>query len=140
MTNQEKWVININDEDIWNDNNEFETKQEAIDFVKEDFEGFFLEETGLEYKSDVDDKVFYVGQKERFAPSVDAVSILDDIAENAYDEVGESAEEYLGHVSTKEINSLEERLNKAFQEWADETNNHPTFWKVVNVEKVIIRD
>lgn len=137
MTNQEKWVININDDDVWNNVEEFETKEAAINFVKKDFEGFFLGETGVEYKSDVDDRVFYVGQKERFAPSVDADSILDYIAENAYDEVGETAEGYL-NVSTKELNSLEERLNKAFQEWADETNNHPAFWKVVNVEKVII--
>lgn len=138
MINQEKWVININDEDVWSDNNEFKTKQEAIDFVKKDFEEFFEEETGIEYKSDVDDRVFYVGQKERFAPSVDADSILEYIAENAYDEAGEVSEGFLDDVSRKEINSLEERLNKVLMEWMEETNNLPAFWLVHNVEKVII--
>ncbi len=138
MTNQEKWVINIHDEDGWSNANEFKTEQEAIDYVKEDFEGFFLEETGLEYKSDVDDKVFYVGQKESFIPSVDAVSILDEVAVNAFDEVGDVANGYLRHVKNSDINSLEERLNNVLMEWMKETNNLPTFWLVKNVEKVII--
>ena len=138
MSNQGKWIVNIEEAEVWNHTEEFETKEQAIAYVKEDFEGFFEEETGLSFNSEIDNRVFYVGKIDRFAPYVDGDHVIEQVAESAYDEVGEVAESYLDHVSKEQLNILNKRLNSVFSEWLKETNNQPTFWKVVNVEKVVL--
>ncbi len=136
MSNEGKWVIDVKSDGIWNCEEEFNTREEAIAYGKEHFEVIYEEEFGETFNSENSKKVFYVGQVERFIPSVSADSVLEQIAENAYDEVGELAEDYLSHVNIKDLGLLEERFNKVLMEWMVETKNNPTFWKITNTEEV----
>ena len=138
MSSDGKWIINLVEDDIWDSINEFNSKEEAILYGKENFEEIYEEEKGEKFDSRIYSKVFYVGKIERFIPSINVDSLLDDIVDNAYDEVGEVAEGFLSLISKEEYDLLEERLNEALSEWLDETRNQPTFWKVSNVEKVIV--
>jgi hypothetical protein len=136
MSNQGKWIINLNEDGTWGSLEEFDSKEEAISYGKENFEGIYEEENGEKFDLEIEKKVFYVGQIERYVPSVCASSLVEQIAENACDEVGEVAEDYLYDVSKEDIQLLEERLNDVLSNWIDETNNRPTFWKIVNIETV----
>ncbi|WP_407270017.1 hypothetical protein [Radiobacillus sp. PE A8.2] len=138
MVNEGKWLINIVEDGIWDSSEEFDTKEEAIAYGKLEFEGIYEEENGEEFNSELYKKEFFVGKIERFVPSVCVDSVVERIAENAYDEVGDVAESYLERISKEEYNSLEERLNQALNEWLDKTKNHPTFYTIVNTEKVEI--
>lgn len=136
MTNEGKWLINLVEDGIWGSSDEFTTKEEAIAYGKEEFEGIYEEEHGEKFDAEIYKKVFYVGKIERFIPSVCAYSVIERITENAYDEVGEVAESFLERVSKEEYGFLEEKLNQALSDWLDETKNHPNFFKIVNVVKV----
>ena len=136
MSNEGKWVLDLKPDGIWDCDVEFETREEAIAYGKKNFEELYEEEHGEIFNSENYKKVFYVGQIERFVPSVSADSVVEQIAENAYDEVGELAEDYLSHVSIKELVVLEEKFNKVLKEWMDETKNNPTFFKITNTEEI----
>jgi hypothetical protein len=136
MSNQGKWIINLIEDGTWGSLEEFESKEEAISYGKKNFEGIYEDENGEKFDSEIEKKVFYVGQIERYVPSICVNSLVEQIAENAHDEVGEVAEDYLYDVSKEDIQLLEERLNDVLSNWFDETNNNPTFWKIVNIENV----
>jgi hypothetical protein len=136
MSNQGKWILNLNEDGTWGSLEEFDSKEEAISYGKKNFDGIYEEENGEKLDSELEKKVFYVGQIERYVPSVCVNSLMEQIAENAFDEVGEVAEDYLYDVSKEDIQLLEERLNDVLSNWIDETNNKPTFWKIVNIENV----
>lgn len=138
MSNQGKWVIDLKSDGIWCCDVEFETREEAIAYGRKNFEELYEEEHSEIFNHENDKKVFYVGQIERFVPSVSADSVLEQISENAYDEVGEVAEDYLSHVKIKDLGLLEERFNKVLMEWMVETKNNPTFWKITNTEEVAV--
>lgn len=82
------------------------------------------------------EKWFFVGQKERYIPFVDVYAVIERIADSAYSEVGEVAEDYLEKLSEEECSSLEEKLSNALHSWLNETGNHPNFYTIVNVEKI----
>lgn len=136
MANEGKWLINLVEDGIWSSEYEFDTKEEAIAYGKSEFEGLYEEENGEKFDAETYKEIFYVGKIERYTPSVCAYSVIDNIVDNAHDEVGEVAESFLESVSKQEYGFLEERLNEALNEWLDETKNHPTFFKIVNVERV----
>lgn len=138
MSNQGKWIINLVEDGNWNSMEEFDSKEEAIAYGKENFEEIYEEENGEKFNSETYNKVFYVGKIDRYVPSVDVDRVIENITENAYDEVGEFAEDYLDNVSKEEYGFLEEKMNEVLHKWLDETKNHPTFWKIVGVEKVIV--
>ncbi|MEK3756774.1 hypothetical protein MHB73_21275 [Bacillus sp. FSL K6-6483] len=129
MSSNGKWVINSRENEIWLDPYGFETKEEAVAYGKKYYEYVNIdEETG--------EKWFFVGQKERYTPFVDVYAVIERIADNAYSEVGEVAEDYLEKLSEEEWSSLEEKLNNALHSWLNETGNHPNFYSIVNIERV----
>ncbi|HHY72261.1 MAG TPA: hypothetical protein GX497_03370 [Bacillus bacterium] len=136
MSKEGKWLINWNEDGIWNSLDEFETKEDAISYGKANFEEIFEDEIGTEFDSEIENKVFYVGQITCFSPGINAEHVLEQIAEHAYDEVGEVAESYLENVSKEDCNILEERLNNALNEWLKETKNKPNFFKIEKIEEI----
>jgi hypothetical protein len=121
-----KWLVNLIDYDVWDSVKWFDSKEEAIEYGKKEFSALFNGERGI----------FYVGQIESYIPFICGDRILEQVSEDAYIEVGEPAEDYLSNVKIEHVRLLEERLNKVLNEWIEETNNQPNFFKVVNVEKV----
>lgn len=113
-----QWMYNFGDEENWNEGEYFNTKEEAI-------------EAGKEEAISRDEESYQVGQIACFIPHIDADIIFEIIGEDAYEECGEHADNYPS-VSKEEAKLLEERLNKVLSKWLDETNNNPTFYKIIN--------
>lgn len=115
-----EWIYN-SDEEVWMNCGTYDTKEEAIQAGKEDYE---------------EDSQFYVGQIKNMniGVGVDADRILDDIAENVYDEVGEAAEDYLGSVPKEQLSELEDLLNDALHQWMDKHDYKSKYFRVENIE------
>ena len=64
---------------------------------------------------------------------VDYVSgdhIIELFQQNAYDEIGEVAEEWLNSVTMEQRKDLSSRLLKVVKEWLKDCNEEPSFYKV----------
>ncbi|WP_010497715.1 hypothetical protein [Paenibacillus elgii] len=121
-----KWRFYWGNSDIWNDGDDYDTKEDAIEAALSE-----------EYRW-TDRDTFRVGQIKCCTNDVKlyAGSVLEQIADHVYDEVGEVAEDYLRHVKNEHESILEERLNKVIKEWMNEFGYYPDFYKIVNVEEV----
>lgn len=118
-----QWTHSYYDE-IFQSGAYFETKEQAVEDGKKEY--------GEDYKH------FYVGQIKdvSFALTPNVDSVLEGIAQNVYDEVGEVSEDYLNHIEKEHYEALEDELNKVISVWMDKYGYKPEFFKVVNVEKV----
>lgn len=87
----------------------------------------------LENDSEIGD-IVYVGKKEQFFPHIDASTVLENIGEQAYDEVGEAAESYLTNVKKEHEEYLEAALNSVLNKWLKKYKHNPYFFKVVKVK------
>ena len=130
------WVVNITADSIWSNDVEFKTREEAIAYGKENFEMLYKEKFLREFDSQDSIKTFYIAQVENHIPHVFANDVLESISSEAYDDVGEAAEDYLRYVDIKDVESLEAKLNEVMQKWMEETNNQPHFWKTTNTEEI----
>lgn len=117
-----KWVFSHYDE-IFNSGEFYDTKEEAIEAGKEMY---------------TPTPTFYVGQVQdiSFSIGVNVDNILEEVEQDVYDEVGEVATDYLNGVTHSAKSDLENRLNAVFDEWMKEHNLYPTFFKVINIEKI----
>jgi hypothetical protein len=120
-----KWIFSTNDE-VFRTGDYYETKEQAIEAGKAD----------LTWEGEC--PAFYVGQVESvsFALSVDVNSIFENITQSVYDEVGEVAEDYLNDVTREHYQILEEELNDVLLKWMYKFAYNPSFFRVVNIEKV----
>lgn len=134
---QKTWIYNIGKTDIWRNDEEFETKEEAIEAGR--IETVKTNRDNLNYGSNFQHKSFEVGRSELCSPNgVDVDDILENIIQNAYDEVGEVAQDYLDDVTDEHRAELEEKLNDVFFEWMKKYNYEPTFFKVEAIETIDI--
>lgn len=79
-------------------------------------------------------ETFKIGIVEDVNFGIDVDSVIEDIQEMAYDEIGELAEDYLDDATTEERLELEEQLNDVFYKWQEKYNHKPTFYRVVSEE------
>ncbi|BFH16526.1 hypothetical protein WDD9_005644 [Paenibacillus melissococcoides] len=121
MDNNGKWTYSDNDE-FFNYGDYFDTKDDAIAYGKEYFDG----------------GRFYIGQVEEvgLGVCVDVDSILEYINVNMTDEVGEVADYYLMNIDQEHSKELENEITNVIIKWIERHNYGPTFFKVVNIEKV----
>lgn len=127
-----QWTWEYSDNnDTWTKGT-FDTKEECI------------AEAMAEIKANDEEEIlngFYLGRCETVGlPTIDADSLLEQLSNDVYDEVGEVAEDYLTDVPVEAINELEESLNKVFEEWADKHKMHPTFYKVTDIQFISIEE
>lgn len=107
---------------------EFETKDDAI------AEGvFYLKE------EDDDRDYIYVGIIQKIGLGVNACRIIEDLQEQAYDQAGDYADDYLARVTREQEELLEARMNEVLHDWLKDFNYQPKFWTVVGVEKIKVR-
>ena len=74
-----------------------------------------------------------IGLCEDYTPVINVDDVLERVGEDAYEEVGEVAEDWPAFESKKGFvgaGSREEKLNKVFNEWLEETNQVPGFYKI----------
>jgi hypothetical protein len=118
-------MFNHTDDGVWGTGSYHDSKEDAIKEAKE----YYLPE---------DYQTFYLGQ---IAPAekavyVDAERILEWIGEDFYEEMGESAEDYLRDVKQEHETILSERLSSVVNEWMREFGYEPNFFRIINVEKI----
>ena len=119
---ERKWCYSFNEENFEGD---FETRGDAIG-------------EGTYYAKDAGVTIFYVGTTKDISLGVNVDSIIDQLSEDATEQAGEIADDYLRHVKTNDAIILEEKLNEVLRSWLSDFGYRPTFWTVDNVEKIDI--
>lgn len=132
MSRSNKWTYELYSEEFWTSGEDFSTKEEAIDAGKE-----------AALYNDLDPvESFYVGQIKDFIPTINVWRIIDELMEDASEQCGEASDSFLENITKEQRNRLSELLDEALNKWLDETNNHPNFYGIDNIEtiKVIKND
>ena len=122
-----KWLYDRVDQDIWgNLSDPLDTREEAL-------------AQGLAWAKLKHLSRFSIGQISYYTCSgVDIDLLLDDIISEAYQKIGEMAEDWLGNITGDQRRSLNDRLNREFFAWLDETKNTPTFYRIINRETELV--
>lgn len=85
-----------------------------------------------------------IGICEDYAPHISADILLDQVSECAYEEVGEVAEgwpEFEERKGYRYVDKLQDKIDKAFNEWLEETKQVPSFYHIQPLaDQVIIPD
>ncbi|MET3508270.1 hypothetical protein [Halalkalibacter oceani] len=115
-----KWCYSFNEENFEGD---FDTRDDAIG-------------EGLYYYEEDNQSELYVGQAQEVSLGVNIDFIVEQLGEDAYEQCGEVAEDYLCNVKSEHREILEDKMNDVLQKWMDEFKYNPTFYTVGNVEKV----
>ena len=73
-----------------------------------------------------------IGICEDYIPHLSADTLLDQVSEDAYEEVGEVSEGWpeFDRKGYKYVDKLQEKIDKAFNEWMEETNQVPGFYHI----------
>lgn len=127
-----KWMYQIGESEIWGNSSEFDTKEEAIREGRKEILYGNKNMQGDSYS------YFYVGMIEKVEPTgVDIEWLLENIAENTTDDI-EVGEGYLYDVTKEHQEELEQKLNEVLFSWMNKHNYNPTFFRIVNMEKIMI--
>lgn len=82
-----------------------------------------------------------IGLCENYVPYVSADALLDQVSEDAYEEVGEVAEdwpEFISRKGYKDVEKLQEKLDKVLTEWLEETKQVPSFYRILPLADPVI--
>ena len=121
------------------------TNKYSFSFDNERYYGEFdsvaeaLADARVEAKDYPDSTQIYIGKNYKYEPRVQAHRVIEDIQEDAFDEAGEAAEDYLEFVSAPSLVMLEKMLTKTFIEWSKENNYEPSFFIAKEVEVYSIK-
>lgn len=66
--------------------------------------------------------------------------IIEDLQQDAFDEVGEVAEDWLDYVTKEEMDSLNEKIYKVVLDWLEAVKEKPTFYKVHPFEECTLKE
>lgn len=144
-----KWVLSLQEGEIWHCTESFDSKIAAIRQGREclenvarsvDINGYEADLFGKELELGDMVECFYVGKSRLFKPNIDADDIFERLGDDAFDEAGEVAEDYLWNVKEEERNELSVELTKVFNDWASKYKHEPHFWIVDDIEKVEVQD
>lgn len=123
----EQWTISDNEE-WFNEECYFDTKEEAIEFGKiyEEFEG----------------GSFFVGKISEVRMMCDelAINVLEEIEQQHQNNDGEYADDYLHYVKRDHIKELDVLLEIAILDWAEKYNYLPNYFRVNSIEKIDMSD
>lgn len=126
---KERYAVN-NAEEYWELTEEYHSKEAALEAVRK-----ALKETGkyegipAEYWKDG----IYIGKIEAFRTTVDAVRVLEDIKDDAYQSYA-CEYSYLEDVTKVQADELEKDLTEAFLKWQDKCNLEQNIFRVVDIE------
>ena len=90
-------------------------------------------------EANIDDKIVYIGEVNFYKEDCSGLAnyVADGLQNNAYDDVGEFAENYMC-LTEKDEKILEERLKKVILDFQKEFGYEPTFFTVSDVEKIYL--
>ncbi|EAG4505964.1 hypothetical protein CBM20_14655 [Listeria monocytogenes] len=143
-----QWMLNGIDGDRWEACEYFDTKEEAIFYGIELLTEYNCLDNKQRRDYDLSDGLnlysseheniytFFVGQTEKveFPDTVD--SLLEDIAQCVYDDVGEDAQGYLDDVTQAHKKELYDLILR----WAKQRDYLPRYFTVQSIEKIDIRN
>ena len=120
-----KWQFELLNSDIWR-GDEFDTKEQAIEEGRKEA----IKEGLIKFR------VGQIASPPKFG--IEADIVIERISEVMYEDVGEVAEDYLDDVTKEHLLELEEKLNEVFFKWQKEHGYNPTFYKITNIEEIIV--
>ncbi|HBE9318568.1 hypothetical protein M1076_19275 [Clostridioides difficile] len=131
------WLYSWDDEYFSDD--EYESKEEAIEAAKEELLKF------REFGEYIYDKEFgelvYVGKKEDVSlPGIDVEDTLERVQELIDDEFEDYSEDWITRIKDEDRKILDDRLNKVFENWINEFGYKSTWFKVVDVEEIELNE
>ena len=119
----------------------------AYSFNGEEYEGPFdsydealqaAKDANLDEYHDDRYEVVYIGECIWYKPHVSADNVIEAIQDDAYDQAGDFAINYLDDVTKEHRNKLESLLTGIFNIWAKDYGYKPSFFTVENVKEVKI--
>lgn len=116
---------------FWNFDEHYEVWHNSCNTIEECISEAKWEKNYREMSEDF----VYIGEIEQYKPKVDVEYLIENITEQAYEECGESCEGWLDSLKKEDREKLEERLNKVFTDWLEETSNCPCFGNIIKVRK-----
>ena len=125
-----KYTWEFEERDTWRFD-EFDTIEECIEDCKN-----YCTEYRIGIPPMSIPKTIVIGETNKYAPYVNAESLLEDMIEQAYDCVGEIAEDWC--IDYTEITQLESTINTVVHKWLKETDNLPNFYWVKNIREIEI--
>nr|DAQ02306.1 MAG TPA: myeloid antimicrobial peptide 27 PEPTIDE, CATHELICIDIN, ALPHA HELIX [Caudoviricetes sp.] len=109
----------------------FDTEKEAINEALEAYELW-------EYENDYE--FIFVGKVRRFEPQVNIGRVLEDIADDAYNE-GFEDDDYLNNIKGEHMDELEKVLTKAYNKWENSHQEyHNTKFFMTNPKRYSIEE
>ena len=122
-----KYTWEYGETDIWQ-HDLFDTIEDCILDAKENY----LVESGTE---------IVVGEAVFWEPYVSADLILEQLAEDAYEECGEVAEDwnaydYKSEEGRKSLDELSDKLTEIVKQWLKDNGTYPEFYMIKNVRVV----
>jgi hypothetical protein len=69
-----------------------------------------------------------------------AQDIVERLAEDAYDEVGDASDGWLDSIKREDLDKLNDRLTPIIKEWLKETREEPSFYKVLPFEECTLTE
>jgi len=94
------------------------------------------EEAFDESNHEGEDVTVYVGESTKFDPSIDINSIIDQVSERAYEEIGEHAEGYLHDLTQDHKDEFGNMINTIWLSFLMVNNEMPLFFTIDNPEEV----
>lgn len=121
-----EWAYSLNGE---NYGYPFDCKEDAIDEAQKEAKVYGSQS-------------FFIGQVERYVPRINlAESLIDELQEQAWDEIGEYSDGYLEYVHQNEMNELNKALGEAFCSWIEKYPRHePWFFLVPEAEEYPVNE
>lgn len=84
---------------------------------------------------------FAVGLIEEYNIDLDfAWRIIEDLQEDAYDEVGEASDSWLDCTTREQRDELNSRIHKIVREWLKEIHEEPSFYKVLPCHEITLKE
>lgn len=83
---------------------------------------------------------FYIGKRVDFDPTIDEITVIEQLQMDAYEECGEYGETFLDGLCPLDRALLKQKLQAALDEWLKETSLQPCFFTVKDVEKIKVAD
>lgn len=139
------WYINSanNYNDNWDIREEFDTKEEAIEYGIQEYKDYLagisteLFDNDYNYP-DPPSSCFEVGEGKPFVPYVDSDWIIEQVVEQASWQCGEIGDDWLrwDTITKEQLEELQNNMQKMFDEWLKKHGLEPTFYNIVNIEEI----
>ncbi|MBV1079969.1 hypothetical protein J0M99_12765 [Listeria monocytogenes] len=143
-----QWMLNGTDGERWGAFERFDTKEEAIIYGVELLTEYNSLDDDERRDYDLSDGLnmrpldyeniytFFVGQIEEVEFPTEVDTLLENIAQCVYDEVGECGEEYLNDVDEKHQTELQELI----RDWAERHDYLPNYFTISLTELIDTRN